>query len=157
MHLTTKERLLLQDMLHHEQLCIAKYSNYTAQAQDPQLKQLFADYGNHEQQHYDTITQILQGQQPSLSGQGQQKQQSPQGRHMAANQTQAGMTNQQDSQLCADALTTEKFVSGAYDTVIFEMAQPQIRQALQHIQKEEQQHGEGIFNYMAQHGMYQTQ
>ena len=44
-------------------------------------------------------------------------------------------------------------MSGTYDTAIFESANPNIRQALQHIQKEEQQHGEGIFNYMQQHGM----
>ncbi|HBI27857.1 MAG TPA: spore coat protein, partial [Peptococcaceae bacterium] len=28
---------------------------------------------------------------------------------------------------------------------------------LNHIQKEEQQHGEGIFNYMNVHGMYNPQ
>jgi spore coat protein CotF len=51
-------------------------------------------------------------------------------------------------------LMTEKFVSGAYDTAVFESANSDVRQALQHIQREEQQHGEGIFNYMSQHGMY---
>ncbi|MDD2554612.1 MAG: spore coat protein, partial [Desulfotomaculaceae bacterium] len=51
----------------------------------------------------------------------------------------------------------EKFISGSYDTAIFEAANSPVRQALQHIQKEEQQHGEGIFNYMQQHGMYNPQ
>ncbi|HHW60872.1 MAG TPA: spore coat protein, partial [Syntrophomonadaceae bacterium] len=31
------------------------------------------------------------------------------------------------------------------------------RQVLNHIQKEEQQHGEGIFNYMQNNGMYNLQ
>jgi spore coat protein CotF len=66
----------------------------------------------------------------------------------------AGMTNQEDATILGDMLMTEKFVSGAYDTAIFESANSDVRQALQHIQKEEQQHGEGIFNYMSQHGMY---
>ena len=45
-------------------------------------------------------------------------------------------------------LATEKFVSSAYDTAIFECTNSNIRQILNHIQKEEQQHGEQIFNYM---------
>jgi spore coat protein CotF len=51
-------------------------------------------------------------------------------------------------------LMTEKYVSGAYDTAIFEFRDPQVRQILNHIQKEEQQHGEAIFNYMESMGMY---
>jgi spore coat protein CotF len=35
------------------------------------------------------------------------------------------------------------------------MTDANIRQALNHIQKEEQQHGEGIFNYMQSKGYYQ--
>jgi spore coat protein CotF len=50
---------------------------------------------------------------------------------------------------------TEKYVSGAYDTAIFEFRVPQVRSILNHIQKEEQQHGEAIFKYMEKKGMYQ--
>ncbi|HCD41693.1 MAG TPA: spore coat protein, partial [Firmicutes bacterium] len=71
--LTQKERLLLQDQLSHEKVCIEKYSNYAQQAQDPQLKQLFNQYASHERQHYNTINQLLQGQQVTMQqGQGQQ-------------------------------------------------------------------------------------
>jgi spore coat protein CotF len=49
---------------------------------------------------------------------------------------------------------TEKYVSGTYDTAIFEFTDSNIRQILNHIQKEEQQHGEGIFQYMQSHGLY---
>jgi spore coat protein CotF len=59
--------------------------------------------------------------------------------------------------LCNDMLMTEKYVSGTYDTAIFEFQDTNMRKALNHIQKEEQEHGEGIFNYMSSHGMYQTQ
>ncbi len=185
--LTQKERLLLQDQLSHEKVCIEKYSNYAQQAQDPQLKQLFNQYASHERQHYNTINQLLQGQQVTMqqgqgqqmtmqAGQGQQMtmqagQGQQQGQYQAQRQGQqggqgmgqgqqqggqarAGMTMQSDAILCNDMLMTEKYVSGTYDTAIFESANPNIRQALQHIQKEEQQHGEGIFNYMQQHGMY---
>jgi spore coat protein CotF len=48
-------------------------------------------------------------------------------------------------------------VFSAYDTVIFEFRGPQIRNVFNHIQKEEQQHGEAIFTYMNSKGMYQVQ
>lgn len=150
MQLTQKEKALLEDQKSHEDICIQKYTNYAQQAKDPQLKQLFNQYASQEQQHYNTINQLLQGQQPSLGGNQAQPQQAQQ----AQNQSQAGMTNRPDAALCTDMLMTEKYVSNAYDTAIFESVNSSVRQALQHIQKEEQQHGEGIFNYMNQHGMY---
>ncbi|NLN19246.1 MAG: spore coat protein [Firmicutes bacterium] len=161
--LTQKEQMYLQDMLSHEELCITKYANYAEQAQDPQLQQLFREYEQHEKQHYDSITQLLQGQAPSMSS-GQQGGQSRQGgqqqwQSMPGSQVSgySGLTGQSDAQLCQDALTTEKYISGAYDTAIFESANPVVRQTLQHIQQEEQQHGEGIFHYMHARGMYEVQ
>ena len=64
--------------------------------------------------------------------------------------------NEHDKMLCSDALSTEKFVSSTYNTAIFEFRDKNIRQVLNHIQKEEQEHGEKIFNYMSSHGMYQV-
>ena len=92
--LTQKERLLLQDQLSHEKVCIEKYSNYAQQAQDPQLKQLFNQYASHERQHYNTINQLLQGQQVTMQqGQGQQMtMQAGQGQQMTM---QAGQGQQQ--------------------------------------------------------------
>lgn len=157
--LTQKEHMLLKDQLSHEKVCIEKYSNYAEQAKDPQLKQLFNQYGSQEQQHYNTINQVLQGQQVNVHG-GQAQQQGAgmeRKAQLSGQQSRAGMTMQDDAMLCNDMLMTEKYVSGTYDTAIFESVNPNIRQTLQHIQKEEQQHGEGIFNYMQQHGMYNPQ
>ncbi|MDD3202923.1 MAG: spore coat protein, partial [Pygmaiobacter massiliensis] len=55
---------------------------------------------------------------------------------------------------CADALSTEKHVSSVYDTSVFEFAQPELRNALNHIQGEEQGHGKQIYDYMSSHGLY---
>ena len=158
MQLTQKERSLLQDQQKHEQICIEKYTNYAEQTQDPELQQLFTNYAQQERQHYQTLDSLLQGQQPSTrgnQGQGNQSQMSAaQGRRPA---NRSGMVNQTDALLCNDMLMTEKYISSAYDTAVFEAANPTVRQALQHIQNEEQQHGEGIFNYMNQHGLYQPQ
>jgi spore coat protein CotF len=53
-------------------------------------------------------------------------------------------------------LETEKYISQAYDTAIFEFKDANIRKVLNHIQTEEQQHGEQIFNYMQSKGMYKV-
>lgn len=165
LQLSTKEKLLLNDQKSHEEICIQKYQNYASQASNSQLKQLFQSYSQQEQQHLNTINSILSGQVPSTNqnqqqGQGQQQgqQQSQQNPQRSAQTGSASSSaNQADAALCQDMLMTEKYVSGAYDTAIFEFADANVRQTLNHIQKEEQQHGEGIFNYMNSQGMYNVQ
>ncbi|MGI5901174.1 MAG: spore coat protein [Desulfitobacteriia bacterium] len=154
MHFTQKERMLIEDVKSQEQLCIKKYNKYTEQAQDPQLKQLFSSLAQKEQEHFDTLNQMLAGQIPNVQqGQQQQQQQHQQQRFAPLTQNQF---NQHDADLCQDMLSTEKYVSQTYDTSIFEFTNPQIRQVLNHIQSEEQQHGEQIFKYMESKGMYQV-
>ncbi|WP_339063839.1 spore coat protein [Tepidibacillus marianensis] len=171
MNLTQKEQYLLEDQKSHEEMCIKKYTNYIQQAQDPELKQMFQTHAQHEKQHLNSINQILSGTVPSVSQgqQGGQSQQGMQAQHqnqqnqktnqatMQAGNQQTGMINQSDADLCQDVLAAEKYVSGTYDTAIFEFRDTNIRQVLNHIQKEEQQHGENIFNYMQRKGMYNPQ
>ncbi|HHT49219.1 MAG TPA: spore coat protein [Firmicutes bacterium] len=176
LNLTAKERTLLEDQKSHEEICVQKYSDYANLASDQQLKEIFAHNAQKEQEHLNTINQLLNGQLPNLNQQGsnmanqttQQQQQIPQMQKMQQRQPlqQQAQAQQfqlennltanqsQDQNLCTDMLMTEKYVSGAYDTAIFEFRDPQVRQILNHIQKEEQQHGEAIFNYMESMGMY---
>lgn len=154
--LSQKERMFLQDLKSHEQLCIQKYNKYSNEAQDPQLKQLFQTHSSHEQQHFNTINQILSGQVPMMNQgqqQGQQMQQQSQGMQAQGSRS----FNQNDADLAKDMLATEKYISGTYDTSIFEFQDTNVRKALNHIQKEEQQHGEDLFHYMQSHGMYNVQ
>jgi spore coat protein CotF len=155
MHLTQKEKMLLEDQKKHEEVCIKKYREAAQQAEDPELKQLFDSYAQQEQQHLNTINQILSGQVPQQQGQQQQGQQQQGGQQK--NMEQSSQANPKDAHLCNDLLMIEKYVSGTYNTAIFEFRDPNIRQTLNHIQKEEQQHGEGIFNYMQKKGMYNPQ
>jgi len=161
--LSQKEKSLLMDQKTHEETCVDKYTKYANQAQDPQLKQLFNSYSAKEQEHLNTINQLLNGQVPSMGGQQNQGQQAQNQQQMTSGaQTQMTSTvqgnyNQEDAKLCKDMLMTEKYVSGAYDTAVFEFRDTNVRQILNHIQKEEQQHGEGIFQYMQGQGMYQVQ
>lgn len=151
---TQKEKMLLQDQQKHEQICIKKYHSYASQAQTPELKQLFQTHAAHEEQHLNTINQLLQGQIPNVSQQSGGQQQQQQQINLQAGQQPE---NQMEAYLCNDLLDTEKYVSSTYDTAIFECTNPQVRQVLNHIQKEEQKHGEDIFLYMQSHGMYNPQ
>lgn len=153
LNFTQKERMLLEDQKSHEQVCVDKYNSYANQVQCPQLKTLFQSYAQQEQQHLDSINQMLNGQLPAMNQGSQQQQPST----SATSKLQGAMANQSDAVLCNDLLMTEKYVSDTYNTAIFEFVDTNVRQALNHIQKEEQQHGEGIFNYMKNNGMYNPQ
>ena len=157
-NLSQKEQMLLKDLKEHEEICIKKYNNYANQAQCPQLKQLFTTHAQQEQQHLNTLNQIETGQVPHMGQQNQQQSQQNQSQQSNVQGSQSGgMKNQDDATLCSDVLMTEKHVSNTYDTAIFEFRDKNIRQALNHIQKEEQEHGEDIFNYMQNNGMYNIQ
>jgi spore coat protein CotF len=153
LNLTQKERMLLQDQKNHEELCVKKYNDYASRAQSQELKQLFGNFANKEQEHLNSINQMLNGQVPQMNQQ-QQGQQNQQQGQQNMNQKGSFVSSPEDAGLCNDMLMTEKFVSGAYDTSIFEMTDTNVRQVLNHIQKEEQEHGEGLYNYMKNHGMY---
>jgi spore coat protein CotF len=150
-HLTQKETSLLKDLKEQEQVCVEKYNKYAQEAHDGQLKGLFTQIGQIERQHLDTIGQIMGGTVPSMPSGGKQTrlQFTP-----VYNAATADPNKQKDGYLCMDLLSTEKHVSSVYDTAIFEFRDTNIRATLNHIQKEEQQHGEQIYNYMAQNGMY---
>ena len=58
---TQKEAGLLKDLKDQEQLCVDKYRRHAASANDPQLKNLFEQLAQVEQQHLDAIAQMMQG------------------------------------------------------------------------------------------------
>lgn len=119
-----------------------------------------------------SVTQILSqmGSQNGSTGQqqGSSQQQSGGGRGQsytgsmtqgatASQTTYTGQGSLSDQQICNDLLTTEKAISDMYDHAVFESSNQQLRQALNHIQKEEQDHAFAIFQYMQQKGWYQAQ
>lgn len=166
--LTTKERYLLEDAKSHEEECIIKYSNYANIAVDAQLKAVFKANGQKEEEHLQTINQLLAGKVPDVNSGGGQaasgaptqesKFQNIQSQQASIEQQSNGTTafKASDKDLCTDMLMTEKYVSGAYNTSIFEFKDPKVRDVLNHIQTEEQKHGEAIFAYMQSKGMYST-
>lgn len=153
MQLTQKETELLKELKGQERLCVEKYNSYSQSANDPQLKSLFSQIAGIEQGHFNTLTEIEQGQTPKTNQSGNQN---------GANSRQFSQTygtdndenKKHDCYLCTDALTTEKHASSLYDTCIFEFCDENLRNTLNHIQSEEQNHGKMIYDYMSANNMY---
>lgn len=164
--LTTKERYLLEDAKTHEEQCIQKYLNYANLATDAELKAVFRANGQKEEEHLQTINELLTGKVPDMNKGGAQNQasnstqnakwQNIQSQQASIEQQSSGATpiKTSDKDLCTDMLMTEKYVASAYNTSIFEFKDAQVRDVLNHIQTEEQKHGEAIFAYMQSKGMY---
>ncbi len=162
MMLTQKETALLQDLKTQEKLCVDKYTKYSASACDGELKNLFSQIGKIEQQHLDTVNQILGGSTPNMSGSNSGSANSGQslsagstlGKDPACCKDENTSSFEHDKFLCEDTLAMEKFVSSGYNVSIFEFRDTNLRDVLNHNQKEEQHHGEQIYKYMEAHGMY---
>ncbi len=148
MNLTQKETSLLKDLKDQEKLCIDKYNKHAACAKDAQLKDLFTKLANVEQGHLNSLNQVSNGTVPSPC---QDK-----GSTMTFTATYTTDTpeKQNDCYLCTDVLNGEKHASHLYDTCIFEFSDENCRNLLNHIQKEEQQHGKMIYDYMTVNSMY---
>ncbi len=151
MTLTQKETSLLEDMKSQEQICIEKYQKYSETACDPALKTLFTNLKTTEQKHLETINQILAGTEVKMPDQSPSAVQSKLECKMSACPESS---KQNDAYLCKDALSMEKHVSSVYNTGVFEFSSPVLRDTLAHIQKEEQNHGEQLYNYLSCNNMY---
>lgn len=150
MTLTQKETTLLSDLKSQEQLCIDKYSRYEADACDGALKNLFAEIKTTEQGHLNTVNRILSGEEVTMAS-------TPTAKSESESFTASSCpkdAKDKDAFLCKDALAMEKHVSSVYDTCVFEFASPTLRDTLSHIQKEEQNHGMKLYQYMKANGMY---
>lgn len=147
--LTQKETSYLTDAKSHEQLCIDKYNKYSAEAKAPELKSLFSQLAQKEQGHYDTLNQILGGTIPTID-----LAKAPPTNITEPVVTQTQADKDADQLLLKDSLEIEKKISSDYNTAIFEFKNTQIRNILNHIQRDEQEHGDELYKYMAANGMY---
>ena len=150
MTLTQKENSLLTDLKSQEQLCIDKYGKYATDANDPALKSLFTNIKSAEENHLSTICLFMSGVEVDVSAAP-----SAVSQKLDCPKSSCGEdAKKNDAFLCKDALAMEKHVSSLYDVSIFEFSSPKLRDTLNHIQKEEQNHGEQIYEYMSINNMY---
>ncbi len=149
-NLTTKEQGLLKDAKGQEELCIKKYDDYAQRAHCECLSKLFTSMANVERNHLKTITEMMGGSMTPVSG----------GIENGNNEYCVSCTYQNESDrkddafLCQDMLATEKHASSLYDVSVFEFGDPVARRVLNHIQAEEQQHGEQLYAFMKANNMY---
>ena len=152
MKLTEKEKLLLKDLKTAEQLCIDKYTEYMGKATDKKLKNIFSSIKTKEEEHLKTVQKIMDGKSVSVNN-GSKAKSGNNSSSVKATQNLSEKDKKHNAYLCQDALSTEKYVSATYNTSVFEFAQTKLRNVLNHIQKEEQEHGLKIYQYMSANNM----
>lgn len=151
MVLKEKERTVIEDLLTQEKSCVEKYTKYAQLAKDPELKKLFEDLRDEEQEHHDSLEKVLSGTVPECNCNDNE------GRDYEPKATYSAMTESEDKKhdafLATDCIGTEKLVSGEYNTNVFAFADSALRKLLADIQIEEQNHAEMIYKYKTANGM----
>ncbi len=143
MKLNQQEKMFLNDLRTQEELCVEKYRFYAGEAKDDELKQLFRRIQKQEKAHYDALGEMLDGKIPELKNNAGSESYEPKATYKAADTP----AKKHDCFLCTDSITTEKYVSGAYNNDLFRFSSPDVRAALNDIQSDEQNHAELIYKY----------
>lgn len=60
MELTQKEKMMLEDQLKAEYICMNKYKLYSEKSVDPEIKNIFKMVYKQEEQHANSIKELLQ-------------------------------------------------------------------------------------------------
>ncbi len=146
MILKEKEMTALKDLQTQEESCVKKYGKYSNEAKDEELKQLFETIRKDEQEHYNSIGQVLEGGAVPQSDCNDSK-----GRDYNPKASYDSMDYSEDKKsdefLVTDCISTEKLVSSEYNTNIFVFGDSDIRKLLADIQIEEQNHAEMLYKY----------
>ena len=151
MQLTEKEQSVIKELQTQEKSCVEKYRFYESSAKDPELQKLFHQIGDEEQEHFDSLADVLKGNVPNVKAQESGTQ------GCTPSVTYDKNCNSEDKKhdafLCTDSIATEKLVSSTYNNDLFQFAASNIRKLLNHIQTEEQNHAEMIYKYKTANNM----
>lgn len=151
MVLTQKETAALKDLQTQEQSCIEKYTRYSQEAKDPQLKALFKEISTDEQKHYQSLGQALNGTVPNADCNDTKGRDYQPKACYTSNDNSPEKKN--DEFLVTDCIGTEKLVSGEYNNDVFIFGNSDIRRLLADIQIEEQNHAEMLWKYKTTNSM----
>lgn len=151
MELKEKEITVLKDLQTQERTCVEKYRRYKELANDPELKNLFEELQQQEQDHFDTLAQAIKGNVPSVNCNcNSGKEYQPKATYSMSDDSEEKKT---DCFLATDCIVSEKLVSGEYNTEVFAFGEPSIRKMLADIQIEEQNHAEMLYKYKTANAM----
>lgn len=151
MVLSEKETAALKDLQTQEQSCIEKYTRYSQEAKDEQLKDLFKQISQDEQKHYASLGQVLNGCVPSVDCNDSKGRNYQPTAHYTPNDNSPEKKN--DCFLVTDCIGTEKLVSGEYNNDVFIFGDSSVRKLLADIQIEEQNHAEMLWKYKTTNSM----
>ena len=152
MILKEKERTVIQDLQTQEKSCIEKYGKYAQQARDPELKSLFQTLQKKEQEHYDSLSQVLSGTVPQVNcNDSDGRDYQPKAAYTSVMSSE---DKEQDAFLATDCIGTEKLISGEYNSDVFAFEDSDVRKLLADIQVEEQNHAEMLYKYKTANGMF---
>lgn len=151
MQLTEQETTVIRDLQTQEKTCVEKYRFYESSAHDTQLKKLFRRIGDEEQEHFDSLGELLKGTVPDIP----QAQTGTEGFNPTCtySSNDNSEAKKHDQFLCTDSIATEKLVSSTYNNDLFRFAATNVRKLLNHIQTEEQNHAEMIYKYKTANSM----
>lgn len=151
MTLSEKEKNAIKDLQTQEESCIEKYTKYAGEAKDTVLKDLFNTLKEKEQEHYQSLGKVLNGEVPGCDcNDDKGANYSPEATY--GNGVESD-DKQHDSYLATDAIGTEKLISGEYNSDVFVFGDSDIRKLLADIQIEEQNHAEMLYKYKQVNGM----
>ena len=151
MILTEKETAAVKDLQQQEQTCIEKYQRYSCEAKDTVLKDLFKTLQNKEQEHFNSLQQVLGGSVPSCNcNDSDGKNYNPKASYDKMSDSQDKKT---DNFLATDCIVSEKLASSEYNTDVFCFKDSSVRKLLADIQIEEQDHAEMLYKYKTVNGM----
>ena len=143
--LTEKEKFIIEDLKSQEKLCIQKYAFYEEMAYDPELAELFATIKSSEEEHLQSLNDVLEGNVSEVdSNCNSGENYTPKTSYHAKSNVQE---KNHDSFLCTDAITMEKYVSSAYNFDLFQFGNTKLRKLLNDIETEEQNHAEMLYKY----------
>ncbi len=151
MILTEAEMNQIKNLQTQEASCVEKYARFTNEAHDPVLKELFSTIHKAEQEHYNSLGQVLNGTVPPCNCNDCK------GKNYAPIASYTAMDNssekQSDAFLATDAIATEKLVSSELNSGVFVFSNSDIRKLLADIQIEEQNHAEMLWKYKTVNSM----
>lgn len=151
MALNQKEESLIKDLQEQEKLCIQKYTRYAEMANDQELKDLFNTLRENEISHYEAL-EALKSNDTTVPTIKHLKaaEYCPKGTH---SQSCHSRSKEDDAFLCTDSIAIEKYVSTSYNENLFQFSSSAVRETLNQIQTDEQNHGEMIYKYKTANGM----
>ena len=150
MILTEKQLAVAQDLLDQEKACVQKYEFYANQAKDTELRKLFTQIKEDEENHYNSINSLINGDPDSEVDTSPADEYMP---HPTYGPMDESENKKFDAFLCTDSIASEKYVSSAYDFNLFQFGDTKTRKLLNDIQTAEQNHAEMIYKYKVANGM----